>query len=447
MNDKQLKMAVNHAVRDLRNARARAALLHQGMGLDAKRSSAWCEYGFKEDLTFHDLYKLYRRSGIAYGAVNKVVSPCWSTQPEIIEGEEEDETRDVTAWEKSLKTVFNKRFWNAFAEADLRRLVGRYSGILLYIRDGRQWDKPVLKGRGLEKVSPVWAGAIKVAEYDDDPKSKSYGQPKMWEYSERSPNGAGRKVNIHPDRVFILGDYSDDAIGFLEPGYNAFTSIEKVEGGSGESFLKNSARQLGINFEKEVDLSGLANLYGVSLNELQEKFNEVAKEINAGNDTILITQGATATPLVSEVPDPSSTYNINLQTIATSVDIPVKILIGMQTGERASTEDQDYMNARCQSRRESELSIEIDDFCDKLIELKVINPIPEKSVIWDNLTERSPSEKLDTAEKMARINSILLAQGQPAFSVKEVRITAGYDAKPDEYDDDEPPLGEDDEEE
>jgi hypothetical protein len=30
-------------------------------------------------------------------------------------------------------------------------------------------------------------------------------------------------------------------------------SLEKVEGGSGESFLKNAARLNAINFEKEID--------------------------------------------------------------------------------------------------------------------------------------------------------------------------------------------------
>ncbi|MCP6524873.1 DUF1073 domain-containing protein, partial [Klebsiella pneumoniae] len=89
-----------------------------------------------------------------------------------------------------------------------------------------------------------------VSEWDTGLNSKTYGQPKMWQYAERLPNGSSRRVNIHPDRVFILGDYSDDAIGFLEPAYNAFVSLEKVEGGSGESFLKNAARQLNVNFEK-----------------------------------------------------------------------------------------------------------------------------------------------------------------------------------------------------
>ncbi|EHR4749648.1 DUF1073 domain-containing protein, partial [Salmonella enterica] len=68
----KLTLAVNHALNDVRLARARMGLLNPSMGLDAKRNSAWCEYGFKEELTFDDLYKLYRRGGIAHGAVEKL---------------------------------------------------------------------------------------------------------------------------------------------------------------------------------------------------------------------------------------------------------------------------------------------------------------------------------------------------------------------------------------
>lgn len=84
--NKQLQMAVNHAINDAGLARARMGLLNPSMGLDAKRNSAWCEYGFKEELTFGDLYNLYRRGGIAHGAINKIISACWHTSPEIIEG-------------------------------------------------------------------------------------------------------------------------------------------------------------------------------------------------------------------------------------------------------------------------------------------------------------------------------------------------------------------------
>ncbi|WP_454551247.1 anti-CBASS protein Acb1 family protein [Klebsiella aerogenes] len=437
MTDK-LTLAVNHALNDARMALARMGMLAPTMGLDNKRHSAWCEYGFPEQVTYENLYALYRRGGIAHGAVEKLVGKCWQTNPEIIEGDDADESKDETAWEKNTKKVFTKRLWRAFAEADRRRQVGRYAGILLHINDSRTWDQPVFRGKSLKKVTIAWAGSLTVSEWVTDQKSADYGQPKQWKYVESLPNGGTNQRFVHPDRVFILGDYSNDAIGFLEPGYNACVSLEKVEGGSGESFLKNAARQLNVNFEKEIDFNNLASLYGVSIDELQDKFNEVAGEMNRGNDVLMTTQGATVAPLVTAVADPSATYNVNLQTFAASVDIPVKVLVGMQTGERASTEDQKYFNARCQSRR-GDLSFEIEDFSDKLIELKIIDAVSEKTVIWDDLNEQTGTEKLANAKTMAEINQTFQGSGEnPAFSREEIRTAAGYE-NVDEF-----PLGEED---
>lgn len=263
--NKNLQLAVNHALNDARIERARMGMLGPSMGLDNKRGSAWCEYGFPDQITYENLYSLYRRGGIAHGAVEKLVGKCWQTNPEIIEGDKSDEKREETSWEKKLKQVFTNRLWRAFAEADRRRLVGRYSGILLHIRDNKAWNLEATKGRGLEKVTVAWAGALNVSEWDGGLNSKTYGKPKMWQYTERLSNGSTRRVDIHPDRIFILGDYTDDAIGFLEPAYNAFVSLEKVEGGSGESFLKNAARQLALSFDKEIDFGSLASMYGVSV--------------------------------------------------------------------------------------------------------------------------------------------------------------------------------------
>ena len=430
MTDK-LTLAVNHALNDARMARARMGLMAPTMGLDNKRHSAWCEYGFPEQVTYENLYALYRRGGIAHGAVEKLVGKCWQTNPEIIEGDQADKKRKETAWEKKSKQVFTNRFWRSFSEADRRRLVGRYAGILLHIRDEKDWSLPVTKGRGLQKISVAWAGSLTVGEWDTGLNSQTYGQPKMWQYAERLPNGSSRRVNIHPDRVFILGDYSDDAIGFLEPAYNAFVSLEKVEGGSGESFLKNAARQLALSFDKEIDFANLASMYSVSVDELQDRFNDAAREMNRGNDVLLSLQGASVTSLVSPVSDPSPTYDVNLQTAAAGVDIPTRILVGNQQAERSSTEDQKYFNTRCQSRR-GDLSFEIEDFCDKLIELSILDPVSQKTVIWDDLNAQSESEKLDAAQKMSQINSASIGTGEQVFTGEEIRVAAGYEGSPED---------------
>ncbi|ENG6540596.1 DUF1073 domain-containing protein, partial [Salmonella enterica subsp. enterica serovar Montevideo] len=95
MTDK-LTLAVNHALNDVRLARARMGLMVPTMGLDNKRHSAWCEYGFPELVTYENLYSLYRRGGIAHGAVEKLVGKCWQTNPEIIEGDDADDSEDET---------------------------------------------------------------------------------------------------------------------------------------------------------------------------------------------------------------------------------------------------------------------------------------------------------------------------------------------------------------
>ncbi|WP_033782717.1 anti-CBASS Acb1 family protein [Pantoea sp. 9140] len=419
MTDK-LTLAVNHALNDVRMARARAMAFNPGMGLDVKRESAWCEYGFKENLTFDDLYKLYRRGGIANGAVNKLASNCWKTNPQVIEGEPSDESREMTAWERASNQVFSHRFWRAIARADVRRLVGRWAGILLHVKDSKEWVEPVIKGKALQKITPVWASALKVATRD------SNGAITMWQYTETLSDGSTAQRKIHPDRVLIIGDMSDDEIGFLEPGYNACVSLEKVEGGSGESFLKNAARQQSINFDKEVDFKNLASLYGVTVDELQERFNEAARELNRGNDTLLITQGAQVTSMVNAVSDPEPTYEVNLKTFCASVDIPSRIIVGNQSGERASAEDQIYFNGRCQSRR-GDLSFDIEDMVDKLLYLQIIKPVAKFSIVWDELNEQSPSDKLESASKMSSINQAALASGEQVFTVDEIRVAAGYE--------------------
>jgi len=441
----QMQLAVNHAVNDLRLARAREALIRPGMGLDAKRNAAWCEYGFKNDLDFQDFYNLYCRGGLAHGAINKLTGTCWKTAPWIIQGEEQDNADQQTPWERSLKPLLmGGRMWRAFMETDRRRLIGRYAGLLLHVRDNKPWSEPVAgKGRGISKFTPAWAGSLTPVEFDANEQSESYGEPTMWQYVEATVNGrAGRSLRVHPDRVFILGDWSSGAIGYLEPAYNAFVSLEKVEGGSGESFLKNAARQLSVSFDKEIDLNGIASLYGVELSELHKKFNEAARDINQGNDVMLINQGATVSPLVASVPDPTPVYSINLQTASAALDIPSKILVGMQTGERASSEDQKYWLARCQSRRENDLNFDIHGFIGHLMRIGVIKLIPEYTVMWDDLTDASQGDKLANAKVMSDINSVSLAMGMPAFEINEIREAAGYEPLeeeiplPDDEDDD-----------
>lgn len=437
-----LELALNHALADRRAYLTRA--LGTG-GIDAKRPKAWAEYGYKTELVFDDFFNLYERHGVAHGVVHRLIEKCWETSPRVIEGDEFDDKRPTTPWEREFNALAKRlRLWRTFADADRRRLVGHYSGILLQVADSKRWDQPITGKANIVRLIPAWEGQLKPSAWDENPQSPTYGDVTRWEYNEASvdPNpeqtAARRSVSVHPSRVVIVGDYRDGT-PFLKAGYNDFVNLEKILGGSGESFLKNAARQLAVEFDKDVDLAELARAYGVPVGELQERFNDAARDLNQGLDVLMAVQGGTAKPLVATVPDPEPHFGIALQSACASVRIPAKVVVGMQTGERASVEDIRDFNKRGQGRRVGVLDPDIETFVTHLIRYKLLGTVGEFTVVWDDLTESSQAEKLEHAAKMAEINGKFAGSGEaPPFTAAEIRDTAGFDAQTET--DAEPPL-------
>lgn len=427
-----LQLALNSALSERSAIRARQSLLTGG--IDDKRPNSWCAYGYPDNLSFSDYYKLFSRVGIAHGAVMRLIEKCWADDPEVIEGDEESRADAPTPWEKQFKRLAKRvKLWERFREADMRRLVGNYSCIIMQIADNKTWDQPVGKvsEKQLKKLIPAWQGQIEPASWHDDPAAENFGEVKEWLYQEvavndGAPNQNGRSVTIHPDRVLVVGDVRD-GIPFLKAGFNASINIQKILGGSGESFLKNSSRQLGINFEKDVDLSSIARAHGVAVGELQEIFDEVTRGMNEGIDQTVITQGATVTPLVANVPDPSGHFDAALQEFASSVRMPAKIIVGSQTGERASSGDIEDFNKRGQGRRVNELSGDIEAVVSQMTRLGMLLDV-ESSVIWSDLTESTLEMKLANVVKMVDSNQKMLASGEMVFTVDEMRSVAGFEA-------------------
>ncbi|MNJ10713.1 hypothetical protein D3C77_48750 [compost metagenome] len=440
-NDPQrLKLALNSALNQqaILNSNFRMHFA-RGLGADDKRKYAWQEYGWKENLDFDDFYNLYDRQGVAYGVVNLLNDKCFETNPWVIEGDETDEKRPETPWEKSVRLFAKKsKLWKAFKTADEYRLVGEgWSGIILQIADGGKWTDPVTLPRAVIKsLIPAWQGQLTPTDVDTDENSATFGEPQYWQFTEGAVCSSTdstvtpRNIKIHPDRIIIIGDWRGGR-SFLRAGYNAFVNLEKIEGGSGESFLKNAGRQMAINYEKEVDLSQIARNYKLKdVSELQELFNEQARDLNNGGDRLMITQGASTQMLVSTVPDPTPHYDTSIQTVAASTQMPAKVVVGMQTGERASTEDLKQFNKRGQGRRVNTLSDDSDQIINHLIRVKLIEPAPggEFTTMWDDLTESTFAEKLAFAKTMAEVNSLNAGNGDgPVYASGELREVSGFE--------------------
>lgn len=440
----QLQLAVNHALA-VNQSLSRQRLAYGGMpnlSGNTKRDRIYEEFGYPKELNFSHFYNMYERNAIASASVDRLIDGCWEDYPEVFEGDEQKDAEGVTQWDKTIAKIL-KKWFPVIKEADKRGVIGSYSAILIQVRDSKDWHDPIdsnalkhAKESGLVRFIPVWEAQLDVSDWDTNINSEDYGYPKMYRYISlpvgKATNAPAREIKVHPDRVIILCERAVDGLltngySMLKKGYNDALDLEKVSGGAAEGFLKNASRQLNFNFSKEVDLSDIAKLYNVEIDQLANAMDEQVKKLNQSTDSSVIMQDGNVSVLSVAPADPSSSFNTSLSKFASSIPIPVKVLIGQITGERASTEDnKDWAKTRM-SRRNGFLTSVIESLIERLWRISIIDP-PKGEVItvsWSDLLAPSYAEKLDNANKLADVaTKTTNALGVPVIKANEIRAAA-----------------------
>lgn len=401
------------------------------------------DFGFPEKVDFDLVYSYYTRNSLARAAVDKTARKTWQDPPWLLEKPRdgsEGAVKKETRLEKAIRQHFTKiRFWTKVMEADRRSIVGRFSAIILRVADGKKMDQPLGKVKNglnaLVDVIPVWEGQLRVSKYDTDIRSLSYGDPLMYEYDEGLVGGANaanpsnrarmRKLTIHPSRVIIWSlDGSMDNDSALQAGLNDLLTIEKIVGAGGEGFWKNAKASPVLEMDKEADLQKMAKAMNIPIDKIAEVMNDQVADWQKGFDELLMIQGMTAKALKVELPDPEHFFMNALQSFAASFDIPLKVLVGTQTGERASTEDASQWNQTCNFRRKNTVIPNILQIVNRLESCGILKENPEWFVDWTDLTESTMLEKIDRAGKMAKVNK---DYGDIVFMPQEIRASVGYE--------------------
>lgn len=422
---------------------------------NTKRKRLYDEFGYPEEVGFDDFHRAYKRNAIARAAVRRMIDNCWQDLPEIYEGEKkEDQAKKQSAWDKQTNKFF-KKFWKQIRGADRRNLVGNYSALLIQLKDGREWresvNRSVVKSLGekaLIRLIPVWEAQLDVEIWENDPASENYGLPKMYQFTEmpvgRDSGKPARIISVHPERVFILAEGADDGSlegeSMLEGGFNKLLDIEKISGGSAEGFLKNASRQLNFNFSSKTNFSQLARALGVSESEIANALDDQTRRLNRNTDAAVFMQEGDASVLSVAAADPEPTWRTALNEFCATIPIPVKILVGMQTGERASTEDGKDWAKTGNARRNGFLAEMIEGIVRRFVLLELL-PSPandELYIEWSDLLAPGDAEKIEAMSKMADVaDKTQRAFSRSAVSENEVRAAGGM--KPDPELDKEPP--------
>lgn len=430
----------------------RIELMFPGLSQPVKHNH-YKDFGWPSTLSFSEFFTIYHRNSLAKAAVDKTVLKCWETTPELWEIDDPKETK--------LEVQIRQRFedvslWQMMSLADGRSLVGGWAGLIIRIRDGLALDQPMARvGGGLEAIVeliPAWGGdqsaQLSVAEWDTNQLSEDYGKPKMFRFNEQSTDpgnpGKVRQFMVHPSRVIVFS--KDGTVGCrsaLEAGYNDLIDAEKVKGAGGEGFYKSARGNPILELKDGLDIRKMAKDMGVEPRDLPDVVNEQVDAYQSGFDKMLMIQGMTAKNLAIGLPQGDSFFNAPVNLFAASFGIPVKILLGSQTGERASTEDSKEWARTCDSRRRNELRPRIMDFVRRLVAIGIL-PVRDWKLNWLDLSGASPDEKMARAVKMAEINA--KQRNEPVWLPEEIRLASG-DASPmpdigDDENDDEDGAGE-----
>ena len=383
----------------------------------------YLDFGYPASLDFFNFLNMYKRFGIATSVIELYPDTCWSSPPKI-KGSEQFNS-DLKKLSKRTKLFVRLK------GLDIRQRVGRYGGMFMRVADGKKLSDPLegtFSENALIDMKPLYESQLEVIESDLDPTSIRFGLPIMYQLSGSADGSrnedAVSTVNIHYTRVVIAAEGSDNGwiygIPVLESIYNSLMDLRKIAGAGGEGFYKNAAQSVVFNLKDAA--SATAN------KDLLDKFNEKYDDFAANRSRrALWTPGLEAKPLDSSLADPKNHFMNSLNDVAAGSKIPATILIGMQTGRLASSEDSRSFLAIAQSRRETFLTDVVEDIINWMIKFGIL-PASDYEVEWDDLLARSDDEKLGNAEKMSTINERQFKSGQGSpFSGDEIREAAGFD--------------------
>lgn len=366
-------------------------------------------YGYPEKLKDEHYQARIERQDIAKRIVEAYPNACWGDMPKI---EDDIETQEETEFEKSFVKLCKKlNLIKYIKNLDILAGWGHYSVLLIGINDGQDFSKPLnlnnLKEDDILYLSPRTEHLSRISEFDQDLRSKNYGKPLYYTIKSGgyASNDGGQLMSsqfqqVHYTRVIHVAEnaLTNDVIGTprLEPVYNRLIDLDKIVGGSAETFFLNSRggmhldiRDVSNNFENSDKKSLVKNM--------QDYTNSLTRFIQ--------TAGMDVEAINHNIADPKNHFDVLISLISATTEIPKRILLGSEQGQLASSQDFNNFQERVKKRQHN--------YCEYTILRPIINffintgvlPTPknnEYTVVWENLEAVDELKKAEISLKKSQ---------------------------------------------
>lgn len=378
--------------------------------------------GYIKEPEYRHYLARYQRLDEAKALVDKLPQKAWQT-PEITDSD--DETDDPTEFEAAVQDFLNGEATrqdpiDVCQRASRMERLGQYSVIFLGLTDDGVADgneeslaNPVSESMdgldGIQYLSPYDEGrvdpdGISLVEDVTDPR---YGLPESYnvDLGDNRPT-----VTIHHDRVVhIVGSTFDEELqsdSVLKRSLNRLDDIAKIHGSAAEAFWRTAYQGF---FISPPTIDGTPAQFGddgskeALADQIDEYHNNFRRAIFANGEV---------QTLDADTQDPTGHLESQYRALAAGHDIPQSVLMGNETGERATQEDRALWHERIGEYRE--------EFCaprvlrpllDKLIQFGIL-PEPRGGpqaydIEWPALEEPSEQEIAETEKLRAETASKL----------------------------------------
>lgn len=395
---------------------------------------AECGYPALEEAIQPALFaQLYNRDPIARRVTELFPKECFQVTPSVYETENKRTTEFEEAWDSlgaQLEETANYGFlddgedkeqegyfkdeegsliWDYLLRADILSGIGSFGVMFLGFDDGESPDQPVKpkKGMKLNYIRVFSEENLQITSYNQDPTSPRYQFPQSYtitinDYRDQSSNSIGAPMstlNVHWSRCIHICDnrVSNEIFGVprQKPVLNNILGLRKLLCGSPEMFWKGAF--YGVSLETHPQLGGTPKLDRKGLKDQMEQYMN-------GLQRHILTSGMTAKTLAPNVADPSAHIQQQLNSIAIAINSPMRILMGSERGELASSQDDAAWNDRIKLRQRIYLTPRlIVPFANRLIQTGVL-PKPKEGfrVYWPDITSQSGQEKYQVASTMTQ---------------------------------------------
>ncbi len=398
-------------------------------------------FGYKKTLTFEDYLAKYTRNGIAKRIVNAPPDATWRASPDITfqtDSPTQQQQAFADAWSKILSRA---DVLAAINKADKLAGLGNFSVIFLGFDDGKAPNIQVQKAN-LLYLQPFAQAFVEILDYDNDIKSPRFGLPTMYRIDisgskqdsvrpTMSTINPIQKIDVHYSRiVHIAEDAIDNGITGtprLESVFNWLDDLEKLVGGTSETFWLCGSKGMQVDLDAEADLSPEDE------NALSDEIDEYQNQLRR----VIRTRNVKINDLGGKVPDPKNNFDVIFSLLSGSTGIPKRILTGAEMGQLASDQDRANWADRVKERRVSYAEpIILCQLAQRLQQAKIL-PVQELNEVlykWPTNFQLTPLEESQSQAQRSRALANLSAtfEKNPLVTVGEAREIVGLPYEPPE---------------